>query len=56
MEAAGKVLQERNKIKGMADSERQALNMHQRACDVYYEAAKTAFDRGQPPAENACRV
>ena len=44
--AASKVLEERGKIRGVADQERQALTLHTQARDVYFEAAQKAYDRG----------
>lgn len=44
--AASKVLEERGKIRGVADQERQALTLHTQARDVYFEAAQKAYERG----------
>ena len=46
MAAASKVLEERGKIRGMADQERQTLTLHTQARDVYFEAAQKAYERG----------
>ncbi len=46
---ARKVVEERNRIKVLADQERQALGLHSQARDTYYTAAQVAFEKGIVP-------
>lgn len=43
---ARKVVEERNRIKSLADQERQALGLHSQARDTYFTAAQVAFEKG----------
>ncbi len=43
---ARKVVEERNRIKSLADQERQTLGLHSQARDTYFTAAQVAFEKG----------
>ncbi len=43
---ARKVVEERNRIKSLADQERQTLGLHLQARDTYFTAAHVAFEKG----------
>lgn len=41
-----KAMQEKGRIRSMADQERETLTLHTQARDVYFEAAQRAYERG----------
>lgn len=43
---ARKVVEERNRIKSLADQERHTLGLHSQARDTYFTAAQVAFEKG----------
>ncbi|KAL0046380.1 hypothetical protein WJX82_010916 [Trebouxia sp. C0006] len=47
---ARKVVEERNRIKSLADQERQTLGLHSQARDTYFTAAQVAFEKGDREA------
>lgn len=46
VDEAGRVVEEKSRMKSMADQERQALSLHTQARDTFFAAAQVAYEKG----------